>query len=181
MPQRTKKRKVTATKSSKIEKDAALISLESQCTIGFNACTRALEAAIKVPHDLPWHINVIFVCKEDLSSPQYYEHFPTLCKLAAEANHPVHLLGLPEKAEIALGKALGLPRVGCVALHDGELVNGLVEKVKANVPLPESEILANTRYKDLKVKTLITSAPIVQKGSKVKQISSIINAEQNCQ
>lgn len=108
----------------------------------------------------------MFVCKEDLQMvPQQYEQFPMLCKLAAESGGPVFLIGLPKQAEIALGKALGLPRLCCLVLRDDKPTQTLISKIKANVPQPTSEVLDQVNYKELKIKTLISAAPIAPKKS----------------
>lgn len=86
-----------------------------------------------------------------------------MSKLAADYGHPVYLVGLPQKAEAVLGHALALPRVCCVAFRRDNVTHALLDKVKARVPLPTSGILARTEYRELRVKTLISSAPIVPK------------------
>lgn len=119
---RAKRRKVTAASKKNSEtpnKSEAVVAIEKLSTCGINACTRALEESVRsgTPNvDQSHQITLLFVCKDDLTSNLLYQHFPHLCALLHKLGRPIRLLALPKGAEISLGAALGLPRVGCVAL-----------------------------------------------------------------
>lgn len=132
-PHRTKRRKVTVTKDTLPKKPETVRELESACLIGLNACTRALEvicqsdsAETSGTHS-PSSPAVLFVCKDDARSDLLYNHFPRLCQSSQRRGQDIHLIAMPEGTEAVLGKALGLPRTGCLALkvrggsnkHDG--------------------------------------------------------------
>lgn len=138
VPRRTKKRKITAAAATtSTVKSEHLKQLEDCCFYGLTACNRALESEIRRAEapaatdsdklvEVAAVPDVVFVCKEDLTSELLYDHFPALCVLASKPNPGLRLVPLARSAETALGKVLGLPRVGCVALKvsltDGPLL-----------------------------------------------------------
>ncbi len=164
-------------------------NIQKFLTIGFNSTNRHLESLARTPREkenggtiqeAPSWMSAVFVPRSDQPSI-LNAHLPLLVRMASirsPSKPPIRLVSLPKAAEQKLSTSLGTPRVGIVGLLDeAPAAEGLVRLVRelvAAVDVPWLQEATIGKYMPVNIKTIETSAPVVQKrkrplGSKDKE------------
>ena len=160
----------------------------SSLTVGFNSTLRNLEGLARdsspVHHQRnegdgltakPMKTVVVFACPASVAPPTL-DSLPLLvatASLAIDKSESICLVKISAQGETAISHALGLPRVGLLAL--GESLPGsqaLTQYVRTQVgaiDVPWLKEASNSSYLRLKVNTI--NVPVGAKGSKKRKAS----------
>ncbi|KAJ8100535.1 hypothetical protein POJ06DRAFT_268123 [Lipomyces tetrasporus] len=155
-------------------------------TLGFNPTTFALEAqvsrifaqqsyiaptksttAVSSKKTSKHPLTAVFVSRSDITPAVLLSHFPILC---ASSSIPVRLVQLPRGSLARLSQATSIPGLGILGIRPdcpsaSMLFNALERVDLVVVPWAEAR-LGSSVYETLKVKQIITSAPIMSSSSK---------------
>ncbi|KAH8548177.1 hypothetical protein BGW37DRAFT_187100 [Umbelopsis sp. PMI_123] len=125
---------------------------------GFNEITRSLER--KDPDDSD---AIVFVCRSDTELPQLCSYYPQLCALASRK-----LVPLQKGSATALASVLALKRVMAVQVKgSGDAWDRLTE-LTSGISTPSAPWLEQ-KYMSTEIKTLETTAPVVNRSQKPQQ------------
>ncbi|TPX32601.1 hypothetical protein SmJEL517_g04322 [Synchytrium microbalum] len=136
--------------------------------------TKSTTADTGMPDTAPkQRLRMVFVCRSDLDPPHLYTHIPTLVCLASpdgDGDDAITLCGLNAGAEDRLARALGVKRVGCLAVKTNTPnFDTLYTLIKSTVALPSALWLkqavdaSDIKYLPTQIKTVATTAPVEKK------------------